>query len=178
MKEQMKEFKKRLIVQTKRGTDEHILNRVVMTLEELEKKTDIQVYRNQICDRKEKIKQLFIDFDISMEIIKRQGSSYQKENNRITTLDMLDKILAKNIIHALDELYKEKNEQKQQINIGVNNDKGYILSLIIERQYYLAELLQDFDRKMKFIHIEQTQQKQIRDQKEEETLSFKQNVIR
>lgn len=144
----MNDFKKSLLASTAKVTDEEITKRIGIALESLKDKVEGDAYKQQIQDRKRKIKNLLVDFNTNRDIIEGKYILDENKSKKNTSVIAVDKVISNTINTKLNMFYEEiKSNNKEDTDVK----QAHTLCVILERQCFIGELLKDFDGKMQFL---------------------------
>lgn len=144
----MNNFKKSLQIAVTKRIDEKISANIEEELGRLEQEVDVKEYKDQIVERKEGIRHVFVSFEHNMEMI--------EENNRYSVLDKskdtrnihernVDKIIQKRIWQRLEKLYQNTMHYTCFQN---PQEQGKELTQILDRQIRVNELLERYNENM------------------------------
>lgn len=144
----MNSFKRSLLENTTKVVDEEITRRIEAVLEDLTEKIEGDAYKQQIQDRKRKIKNLLVDFNTNRDIIEGKYILDENKSKKNTSVIAVDKVISNTINTKLNMFYEEiKLNNKEDTDVK----QAHTLCVILERQCFIGELLKDFDGEMQFL---------------------------
>ncbi len=144
----MNSFKRSLLENTTKVVDEEITRRIEAVLEDLTEKIEGDAYKQQIQDRKRKIKNLLVDFNTNRDIIEGNYILDENKSKKNTSVIAVDKVISNTINTKLNMFYEEiKSNNKEDTDVK----QAHTLCVILERQCFIGELLKDFDGEMQFL---------------------------
>lgn len=144
----MNSFKRSLLENTTKVVDEEITRRIEAVLEDLTEKIEGDAYKQQIQDRKRKIKNLLVDFNTNRDIIEGKYILDENKSKKNTSVIAVDKVISNTINTKLNMFYEEiKSNNKEDTDVK----QAHTLCVILERQCFIGELLKDFDGEMQFL---------------------------
>lgn len=144
----MNQFKKSLKENTSKSIDEKISANISSELEKLEGELKEEEDKQNIRQIKQGVKQVFVSFDGSMELIEKNKGFRVIKPGEEKKVNGVDKILQKRIWERLEKLYQYTMRYGMFDN---EEERDKELKQILDRQIRLRILLEQYEENMDII---------------------------
>ena len=149
----MNQFKKSLKENTSKSIDEKISANISSELEKLEGELKEEGDKQNIRQIKQGVKQVFVSFDGSMELIEKNKGFRVIKPGEEKKVNGVDKILQKRIWERLEKLYQYTMRYGTFDN---EEERDKELRQILDRQIRLRMLLEQYEENMDIITSSKT----------------------
>lgn len=149
----MNQFKKSLKENTSKSIDEKISANISSELEKLEGELKEEGDKQNIRQIKQGVKQVFVSFDGSMELIEKNKGFRVIKPGEEKKVNGVDKILQKRIWERLEKLYQYTMRYGTFDN---EEERDKELRQILDRQIRLRILLEQYEENMDIITSSKT----------------------
>ena len=149
----MNQFKKSLKENTSKSIDEKISANISSELEKLEGELKEEEDKQNIRQIKQGVKQVFVSFDGSMELIEKNKGFRVIKPGEEKKVNGVDKILQKRIWERLEKLYQYTMRYGTFDN---EEERDKELRQILDRQIRLRILLEQYEENMDIITSSKT----------------------